>query len=155
MLRIGLVFVFEAFPEELAFRGHLYANLRERVGTAMTVVLQAVLFTGWAFAFVAIAGSLGGGSDWAISADRAVLFMTFGLVLGLLRATSGSIWVEVGFHLAFQTVAQLYASGEATFLQVPEERANALNVLSFWLFPVVIGTLLLLPLALRRRRLSA
>lgn len=118
---------------------------------AATVVLQAVLFTGWAFAFIAVAGGLGGGSDWGISADRVVLFVTFGLILGVFRALSGSIWVGVGFHLAFQTIAQLYASGEASFLQVPEQSANALNVLSFWLFPVVIGSLLLLPLALRRR----
>jgi uncharacterized protein len=156
LLRAALVFVFEAFPEELAFRGYLYANLCERLGTAAAVVLQAVLFTGWAFAFVALAEALGARADWVISADRAILFVTFGLILGLLRAISGSIWIGVGFHLAFQTVSQLHAAGEAGVLQVREQAANTLNVVSFWFFPVVVGALLLLPLALRRRgRLGA
>ncbi|MQA87627.1 MAG: hypothetical protein GEV03_24140 [Streptosporangiales bacterium] len=118
---------------------------------AAAVVLQAVLFTAWAFAFVAIAGAFVGETDWGISVDRAVLFLTFGLILGLLRAITGGIWAGVGFHLAFQTVSQLYGSGEAGFLQVQEETANVLNLLSFWLFPVVIGGLLLLFPAMRRR----
>jgi hypothetical protein len=56
---------------------------------------QAALFTG--------AGVISGA---AATPDRVLLFAMFSLTLGCLRALTGTVWVTMGFHLAFQVVAQ-------------------------------------------------
>ncbi|GAB7019468.1 CPBP family glutamic-type intramembrane protease [Halostagnicola bangensis] len=45
-----LVFLYEAFPEELVFRGYLYRNLATAYPQRLAVGGQAVLFTLWAVA---------------------------------------------------------------------------------------------------------
>lgn len=43
---------------------------------------------------------------WGVLAERGLLFFGFGVVLGLLRLQTGSVWTPIGFPLAFQVVAQ-------------------------------------------------
>ena len=86
-----LVFLYEALPEELIFRGYLYRNLSARYARWVSVLAQATLFTLWGAA-IAAAGSV----------DRVVLFFTFSVALGILRVISGNLWATIGFHLAFQ-----------------------------------------------------
>ncbi|QIS01944.1 CPBP family intramembrane metalloprotease [Nocardia brasiliensis] len=94
-----LVLLYEAVSEELIFRGYFFANLNEHWSTASTVVGQAALFTGWGV-LIGAAGSLG----------RALLFFTFSLVLGVLRAATGNIMTCMGFHAAFQVTTQFLAN---------------------------------------------
>lgn len=96
---IVLVFIYEAFPEEIIFRGYILHNLSLalRLGTAVGV--QALLFVAW--------GALNGGE---VTADRAALFLVFGVVVGILRVVSGSVWTAIGYHVAFQVAAQLFGS---------------------------------------------
>jgi len=136
----ALVFLFEALPEELIFRGYLYRNLADRFPRWVAVVGQAVLFT----AFGTIVGAAG-------SVDRIILFFTFSLTLGALRVVTGSLWAPIGFHLAFQYVTQFV--GAAT-------RDGALHItgfadlqfVAFWLLPIVAGGLVLAVLAARISR---
>lgn len=95
-LLVGLVFIYEALPEELIFRGYFYRNLASALPLWGAVLGQALLFVGW--------GLFNGGGT---SLDRSLLFFVFSIVLGIIRAISGTIWTTIGFHLAFQTVAQL------------------------------------------------
>lgn len=103
-LLLVLVFVFEAFPEELIFRGYLYRNLSAELAPWVAVLVQAGIF------------AVFGGLLWGIAAGpeavpgRLALFFGMAVVLGLLRLMTGSVWTCVGFHLAFQTVAQLLLS---------------------------------------------
>jgi len=95
-----LVFLYEALPEELAFRGYIQTNLESRLGYWGAIGAQAMLFALWGAALWAVAA---GGIAW----DRFAMFFFMGLVLGMVRAITGSVWAAIGLHVAFQTVAQL------------------------------------------------
>lgn len=109
-----LVLLSEALPEELLFRGWLIARLRGLGGPWFAILVQAALFTVFAAAVGAVA-----------SANDAGFIAAFGVVLGMLRTVSGTVWVPVGFHLAFMTAQQssapkwgLMASDEPQLVQV-------------------------------------
>lgn len=122
-----LVFLYEALPEELIFRGYFYRNLSERFSRWMAVVGQAILFT----LFGAAIGAAG-------SVDRIILFFTFSLTLGILRMITDNLWSSIGFHVAFQYVTQFIAAAtEDGFITI--ESAGNLQILAFWLFPIVLG----------------
>ncbi|WP_051297623.1 CPBP family intramembrane glutamic endopeptidase [Brevibacterium album] len=99
-LLIVLVLLYEALPEELIFRGHLLRNLMTGMAPWLAAVVQGMLFA--AFGSVLWVASEG----WGVLAERGVMFLGVGIVLGLLRIMTGSVWTCVGFHVAFQTVAQ-------------------------------------------------
>ncbi|MFG1916643.1 type II CAAX prenyl endopeptidase Rce1 family protein [Micromonospora sp. NPDC048898] len=103
-LLVVLVLLLEALPEELVFRGYLQHNLATRLPAWQAVIGQAVLFTLFGFLIGA-----------ARSVDRLALFLVFALLLGTFRAATGDIWAGIGFHLAFQTVAQLFGDVGAVF----------------------------------------
>src|SRR5690606_7531470 len=44
-----LVFIYEAFTEELLFRGYIFAKLQKIFSPKATILIQAVLFTLWGF----------------------------------------------------------------------------------------------------------
>ncbi|WP_234810110.1 CPBP family intramembrane glutamic endopeptidase [Mycolicibacterium moriokaense] len=132
-----LVFLYEALPEELIFRGYFYANLAERWQPSVTVLVQAALFTLWA-------GAIGA----AASIDRILLLFAFGCALGVLRAATAHLWTTIGFHWAFQVTAQfLGPSWDAVELDDPE--------LAFGAAISVIPFMVTLPVAalLARRRM--
>ncbi|GAB3427113.1 histidine kinase [Flindersiella endophytica] len=117
-----LVFLSEALPEELVFRGYVYRNLAQVLPVWAAVVTQAGLFTLWAF----LTGVVG-------SPVRAVLLFTFAVLLGAVRAITGNVRFGVGFHLAFQTVAQLMSPAHPYFSVHGLEplRAVAFSLLPF------------------------
>jgi membrane protease YdiL (CAAX protease family) len=99
-----LVFLYEALPEELVFRGYLYRNLATALPRWGTVLAQAALFALFGLAVGA-----------AATADRVVLFFAFAVVQGTLRAVTDTLWVPIGFHLAFQTTEQIFGSSWDVF----------------------------------------
>ena len=101
---VVLVFLLEALPEELVFRGHIYGQLASGMSRLWAVVLQAVLFSAWGAALWTIAVG-------TVPIDRIAMFFFMGLVLGMLRVVSGSVWASIGLHVAFQSVAQLLLNG--------------------------------------------
>ncbi|GAA3993820.1 CPBP family intramembrane metalloprotease [Thermobifida alba] len=105
LLLTVLVFVFEAFPEELVFRGYLQRNLDAAMPPWAAVAVQALLFS--LFGTVLWVVSAG----WGALAERAPLFLGMGVVLGCLRVITANVWGCVGYHLAFQVVAQLLLTG--------------------------------------------
>jgi uncharacterized protein len=127
-----LVFLYEALPEELIFRGYFYRNLAARYARWLSVLMQAALFTLWATA-IGAAGSV----------DRLILFFTSSVVLGILRVTTGNLWASIGFHLACQWVTQLYSAAiREGSLQVQAQ--PTLELVVFWFFPIVLGSLALI-----------
>ena len=138
LFHLFLVFTGEALPEELALRGYLYTNLAERLPRWAAVLSQAVLFMLWAFALVALLQVLGGRTGWTISLDRAILFLTFGTTLALVRLWTGSLWGSVGFHLAFQTVMGLLGLDRLGVVRVPAEDYGSMGVM-LWFFAIVLG----------------
>ncbi|WP_159943548.1 MULTISPECIES: CPBP family intramembrane glutamic endopeptidase [unclassified Nocardiopsis] len=102
---VVLVLLFEAVPEELIFRGYLFRNLNTALPGWLTVLAQAALFTLFGLAlWIPSAG-------WGVLPERLPLFFGMGVVLGCLRLVTGNVWACVGFHVAFQTVAQALLTG--------------------------------------------
>jgi sodium transport system permease protein len=71
-----------AVAEELLFRGLVYGALKPRTGAAGAVVISAALF-----------GAYHG------SVHRLVPAMFGGLMLGSVRAASGSLWPALAYHI--------------------------------------------------------
>ncbi|RLP81276.1 CPBP family intramembrane metalloprotease [Micromonospora sp. BL4] len=124
-LLVVLVFLYEALPEELVFRGYLYRNLATRLPAWQAVTGQALLFTLFGF----LVGA-------ATSPDRLLLFLVFALLLGAFRAATGDIWAGIGFHLAFQTVAQLFGEVGGVF---DVTGANVLSLVALGGLPFSLG----------------
>ncbi|WP_143728258.1 CPBP family intramembrane glutamic endopeptidase [Micromonospora cremea] len=124
-LLVVLVLLYEALPEELVFRGYLQRNLATRLPAWQAVIGQAVLFTLFGF----LVGA-------ATSADRLLLFFVFALFLGAFRVATGDIWAGIGFHLAFQTVAQLFGDVGAVFDVVG---ADVLGLVALGGVPFALG----------------
>lgn len=91
---IALVFLAEALPEELIFRGAIQSLLRSEMPSWPAIILQALLFTLFAW-------MIGVASSWL---DASFLFF-FGFVLGILRSAS-AVPAAIGFHLAFMSTQQ-------------------------------------------------
>lgn len=137
-----LVFLYEAFPEELIFRGYFYRNLADRYARWVAIVGQAGLFTLFGIAI----GASG-------SVDRIILFFTFSSILGVLRVITDNLWTSIGFHLAFQWVAQFTAAAVRDgFVQI--EGQPMLELVAFWLFPIVFGCIVLVAASVRRGHTS-
>ncbi len=133
-----LVFLYEALPEELIFRGYFYRNLSARYARWISVPAQATLFILWGAA-IGAAGSV----------DRVVLFFTFSIALGILRVISGNLWAAIGFHLAFQWVTQLVSAAvREGSLRIAEQ--PTLELVVFWCFPIVLGSTALVAVSLVR-----
>ncbi|MFW6078162.1 MAG: CPBP family intramembrane glutamic endopeptidase [Gemmatimonadota bacterium] len=151
LLQIGLVFSYEALPEELALRGYIYTNLAERVPRWLAVLGQAVLFMLWAFTLVALLDVVGVGTGWSITLDRAILFLTFGISLALLRLWTGSLWASIGFHLAFQVGMGLLSLDRLTVVSVPSSDIGSVGIV-LWLFGIVLGGAVALVGLIRKER---
>ncbi|MDS2172281.1 CPBP family intramembrane metalloprotease [Nesterenkonia sp. CL21] len=115
LLLILLVFVFEAFPEELIFRGYIYRNLADVMAPWVAVVVQALLFSAFGTVLWVIT------AGWGVLLERSVMFFAMAVVVGLLRVMSGSIWGPIGFHLAFQVTMQLVLSSHYAAIEVDDE----------------------------------
>lgn len=124
-----LVFIYEALPEELIFRGYFYRNLADVMPLWMAIVAQAAMFTLW--------GLLNGGEN---SLERSVLFFSFAVVVGIFRAVTGSVWAAIGFHLAFQTVAQLLGTVGGQF---SVSNPQTLMIVAFGILPFALSPTLL------------
>jgi membrane protease YdiL (CAAX protease family) len=124
-----LVFIYEALPEELIFRGYFFRNLANAMPLWLAILLQAILFTLW--------GLANGGEN---SLERSLLFFSFAIVVGIFRAKTGSVWGAIGFHLAFQTVAQLFGTVGNQFTM---SNPQALMVFAFSILPFAASITLL------------
>ncbi|KGO99544.1 CPBP family intramembrane glutamic endopeptidase [Novilysobacter defluvii] len=117
----------EAIPEELAFRGYLQGMLGRRLAPWLAVLLQALAFT----AFAWLIG--------ALSSPQAWMFIPgLGVILGVVRALSGSPWMSMGMHAAWMTTTQLLvAQGHFQVVNQP-----LLLFAAFTLAPAVVAGVL-------------
>ena len=124
-----LVLLFEAIPEELIFRGVIYASLRTRLKAWVAIVIQALLFC----AFGALIGA-------AQTPDRLLLFLTMSIALGIIRAATGSVYTTIGFHAAFQVLTQAIFNEQWDVATLVDPELWFRDV-AFFLAPMVIAPL--------------
>ncbi|UQE77232.1 hypothetical protein EFK13_10440 [Bacillus cabrialesii] len=117
----------------------------------MALLLQPILFV---LAPITVSGLqyIAGIESPAITLDYIVLLLSFGFILQLLRIVSGSLWTSIAFHLAFLENSRFFVlQGKERFITYEEivPGAGALFVIFFML--LIVGTLLLIPVAIARR----
>ena len=81
--------------------------------------------------------------------ERQLLFLFFALGLGVVRAATGSVFVTIGFHAAFQTVSQLLLGGTWVAVELVDP-AGWITDVAVGLAPLVLGPLVLVAAARRR-----
>ena len=126
---LALVLLFEAIPEELIFRGVIYASLRKRLAPWATILIQAALFTAFGLAIGAATDPL-----------RVVLFFTMSVALGIIRAATGSVYATIGFHAAFQLISQTINSPQWDVAVLADPELWFRDI-AFYLAPLVVAPL--------------
>ncbi|GFM13712.1 CPBP family intramembrane glutamic endopeptidase [Bacillus sp. FW1] len=150
-LNMIIAFFYEAFPEELTFRGTVYYALNKRCNCFTALLLQPILFV---LAPITVIGLqyIAGIESSAITLDYIILLLCFGFILQLLRIVTGSLWTSIAFHLAFLENSRFFVlQGEERFITYEEivPGTGVLFVVFFML--LIVGTLLLIPIAITRR----
>lgn len=125
----GLVFLSEALPEELIFRGYIFKKLSLLLKQWAVIVIQAALFLLFAFVIGAVESPL-----------DASFLATFAIVLGVLRSATGSVWGSIGFHLAAMTTLQSFGANWSIFT-VSNPQLLQMFVLGIIPFSVTIAVL--------------
>lgn len=124
------VLLTEALPEEAVFRGYLTTALGTTLRGWWVIVVQALLFT----LFAAVLRQ-----DW--NPTDLSLFLTMGIGFGYLRLITGSVWMSIGFHAAFQAGAQLVLTHDVVdFAGDTAVAMLALGVVPFTVAAVVLSS---------------
>ncbi|WP_411809305.1 CPBP family intramembrane glutamic endopeptidase [Bacillus spizizenii] len=150
LLNMMIAFFYEAFPEELTFRGTMYHALNRRFNCFIAYLLQPTLFV---LAPLTVSGLqyIAGIESPAITLDYIVLLLFFGFILQLLRIVTKSLWTSIAFHLAFLENSRFFVlQGDERFITYEEivPGTGALFVILFML--LIVGTLLLIPAVVAR-----
>lgn len=123
------VFLMEALPEEIFFRGYMYHYLNVLFPHWLTVILQIVLFSLFAY----FTGAM-------YSVEQIQFIPGFAFILGYFRAVSGNVWTSIGFHVpimvAFQILSPIHNHFEVSGL-------FTLKFFAFILLPSTIGAIAL------------
>jgi membrane protease YdiL (CAAX protease family) len=124
------------FTEELLFRGYILHNLGERMPLWAALTVSSVLFG----LFHGLHASV---------ADLAEI-MLGGFMLGLLRLTTGTLWVPIGLHAAWDFIE----NGIVTTRLVPARGPMLEQTAAGWFVPVLVIVAALLITRLRGQRLN-
>jgi membrane protease YdiL (CAAX protease family) len=127
-----IFFLGVAFTEELLFRGYVMRNLGEQMPLWLALVTSSVLF----------------GLFHGLQASplELVEIMLGGLMLGLLRVATGTLWLAIGFHAAWDFVE----NGVVTTRLLPAHGPDLEQTAAGWAVPLVIVLIVLTLLARRR-----
>lgn len=123
------VFLIEALPEELIFRGYIYRYLNALFPHWGAIILQALLFSIFAYFIGAM-----------YSVEQLQFIPGFAIILGVFRAISGSVWTSIGFHVAIMTATQILGPIHGHF---DVSGIFILRFFSFILLPSVVGATVL------------
>ncbi|PZD97448.1 CPBP family intramembrane metalloprotease domain-containing protein [Paenibacillus sambharensis] len=101
MINLLIAFFYEAFPEELAFRGYIFQNLNTKLPSWLALITQVLLFILAPLAIIAGLVAAGIGSWDAVTWEYVLTLAVFGTALQLSRILSGNLWMCIGYHLAW------------------------------------------------------
>lgn len=130
ILLLLAVLLAEALPEEAVFRGYVTTALGTLTRGWGVIIVQALLFT----LFAALLRQNANPADLS-------LFLAMGIGFGYLRMITGSVWMPIGFHTAFQTGAQLVLTHDAIdFAGGAGAAMLALGVIPFSVAAILISS---------------
>ncbi|MCY8310365.1 CPBP family intramembrane glutamic endopeptidase [Bacillus vallismortis] len=152
LLNMIIAFFYEAFPEELTFRGTMYNALNGRFNCFIALLLQPILFV---LAPIAVCGLqyIAGIESPAITLGYIVLLLSFGFILQLLRIVTGGLWTSIAFHLAFLENSRFFVvQGDKRFITYEEIVPGTGTLFVIFFMLLFVGTLLLMPAVIARWR---
>ncbi|QAV21720.1 CPBP family intramembrane metalloprotease [Paenibacillus chitinolyticus] len=150
LINIPIAFFYEAFPEEVTFRGYLYGNLSERFNRWLALLFQLILFVLAPVALTAALVAAGVGTWDLITIDYVVNLLAFGIALQLCRIFTGNLWMCIGFHLAWlEMVRFVIVPSDSALIEVEYLSPYGSYLVS--LGSVTIGILVLLYWTYRNR----
>lgn len=124
-----IIFLVEAFPEELIFRGYIYSYLNTLFPHWLVLIMQTLIFTLFAYFIGAM-----------YSFEQIMFIPGFGFMLGYFRAKSGNVWTTIGFHAAIMTASQILSPIHGNF---DVSGIFAVRFFAFNLLPYVLGAIAL------------
>ncbi|WP_307346551.1 CPBP family intramembrane glutamic endopeptidase [Metabacillus malikii] len=123
------VFLIEALPEEFIFRGYIYRYLNGVFPHWVTILLQSLMFSLFAFSIGAM-----------YSVEQLQFTPGFAIILGVFRSISGTMWISIGFHVGMMTATQILGPVHGHF------EVNGMMTLQFFAFillPSIVGATVL------------
>ncbi|MBE1553174.1 type II CAAX prenyl endopeptidase Rce1 family protein [Sporosarcina limicola] len=152
LVNVLFAFFYEAFPEEVVFRGYTYHILTMRVPRIVALLVQPVLFVLAPLAVVSLQELVGIGG-MVITVDYIILLLGFGLMLQFLRILTNNLWTSIGFHLAFLEVSRFFIQQqEQRFLSFKEVEAGTGDVFVAFFMVIVVGIVLMMILSIVLRK---
>jgi membrane protease YdiL (CAAX protease family) len=117
------VFLFEALPEEMAFRGYIYTKLNTILDYKKASVLTVLLFTLLPIIVFVIQRYLlgmeaGMNASNSFQPSFIITLLVFASFLQFLRILTGSIWVGIGFHFGFVYIDRLIGISDSDLFQM-------------------------------------
>lgn len=123
MILLGMlsVFITDALPEELVFRGYIFSNLLTKYVKWKSAIITTLLFVLFPVMMYPIKGLLGSdlttGLVNSISLGYLGYMLFFGAFAMYLRVLTKSIWTGLGFHLMFVYINQLIGLEDTNLIQ--------------------------------------
>ncbi|QNK89257.1 type II CAAX endopeptidase family protein [Sporosarcina sp. FSL K6-1540] len=149
-------FIYEAFPEEVFIRGLIFEELQKKFRFFTSLILQPLIFICVPITVMAME-SIFFDKPFAITIDYFILLFAFGIALQLYRAYTGSLWMNIIFHLVYLEVARyislggIYESGVA-LLEFDETFEGFMSLYLSFLFIVILSVVVLSVLILNDKR---
>ncbi len=119
---ISIVFLFEALPEELGFRGYIYSQLNVSLKRWLSALITVGLFVLLPIILVPIQEHILGmdiyvGGSNAITGSYIITMIFFGAFVQYLRVLTKLIWMGIGFHLMFVYINRMIGIESTNLIQ--------------------------------------
>ena len=103
-------FMYEAFPEEVFIRGLIFEELSKKFRFSISLIIQPLIFICVPITVMAME-SLFFSKPFSINIGYIILLFVFGIALQLYRKYTGTIWMNIIFHVIYLEVARYISSG--------------------------------------------
>ena len=103
-------FMYEAFPEEVFIRGLIFEELSKKFRFIISLILQPLIFICVPITVMAME-SLFFSKPFSINIGYIILLFVFGIALQLYRKYTGTIWMNIMFHVIYLEVARYISLG--------------------------------------------
>jgi len=144
LVNLPVAFLYEAFPEELVFRGYLYSSLSSRLARWLAMLAGVALFVLAPLAVSGVQAAVGMEPGNSVTVDYVVLLTGFGVVLQLCRIVTGSLWTGIGFHLAWLEISRYVVVPRAAPLVRIEDPVSGTGELLVLFVGAILGSCLVL-----------
>ncbi|MBU5466927.1 CPBP family intramembrane metalloprotease [Virgibacillus sp. MSJ-26] len=149
-------FMYEAFPEEVFIRGLIFEELQKKFRFFVSLLLQPLIFICVPITVIAME-SIFFDRPFAITIDYFILLFAFGIALQLYRIYTGSLWMNIIFHIVYLEVVRYISLGGAyesgiALLEFDETFEGFMSLYLSFLFIVIFSIVVLSFLILNDRR---